>query len=584
MKKKLLSFISLLTIGVLQAQIQTNNGVLNGVTGSNAMIDGSTYFSTQAGAQANIGKGIIIPSVNLVNFEFSLTLADGVTFPTYFDGMIVYNNATGTTLTTGNRPVTAVAVIPGYYYFSNPNGSASGHIKNGKWIPLGSTVPGDNLGNHSAAQHLALNNFGMRLKGASDATQQLIYDATADGPRLSGNTGGILGTGTSVNALTWDTTGKITLPNTTGRLQFANSLANRKIVLWEGTPANDNQYYGLGVNASTLRYQVADIANSHVFFAGSSSTASNELFRIDGNGNTTAAGEVYGGTDRWFRVRGVNSGMYWENFGGGWWMTDATWMRAYNAKGVLVNNIIRAGEGVGYIQLNPGAASNTGHLAIHRTDGTRLGYIGWDNTNISYMAENGAAHVFNGGNIIAETELYSGVNRWFRVRGNTGIYWENYGGGWNMEDTTWLRAYGGKSIYTSGVGRFDTRVETARVQGTSDIRFKTNIQKITDVTGKLSLLNGYTYTWRDKKEFPDQALGEGRDIGVIAQEVEKVFPDAVMTNEKGYKSVNYNALIPVLIEALKESNRRIKVLEDRINGYGPAEKATGIRPAANPVR
>jgi hypothetical protein len=44
---------------------------------------------------------------------------------------------------------------------------------------------------------------------------------------------------------------------------------------------------------------------------------------------------------------------------------------------------------------------------------------------------------------------------WIRTTGNTGIYFESYGGGWNMSDTTWVRAYNGKSIYTSGVMQAD---------------------------------------------------------------------------------------------------------------------------------
>jgi hypothetical protein len=47
-------------------------------------------------------------------------------------------------------------------------------------------------------------------------------------------------------------------------------------------------------------------------------------------------------------------------------------------------------------------------------------------------------------------EVYGGNNFWFRVRGNTGIHWESWGGGWNMSDATYMRCYGGKTIYTSG--------------------------------------------------------------------------------------------------------------------------------------
>ncbi|WP_317896730.1 beta strand repeat-containing protein [Aurantibacillus circumpalustris] len=66
-------------------------------------------------------------------------------------------------------------------------------------------------------------------------------------------------------------------------LQFSNGIQSRKIVLWEGAN-NDHQFYGLGIDNSVFRYQV-DVTNAdHVFYAGTSATTSNELFRIKGNG------------------------------------------------------------------------------------------------------------------------------------------------------------------------------------------------------------------------------------------------------------------------------------------------------------
>lgn len=456
MKKNIFLMTALLSMGLFHAQIQVNNGSNSGITGSNVMIDGSTYFSTASGAKADVGKGIVIPSVDLVNFEFDLTLADGVTFPTYFDGMIVYNNATGNTLTTGNRASASLAVVPGFYYFSNPDGATNGNVTGGQWKPVGNTNPGDNLGNHSATQDLAMNFKELRLAGPTNNFHSLVYNSTVDGPYLKGNAGGALGNANGSTALQWDNTGKITLPNVTSRLQFANNVANKKIVLWEDA-ANDHQYYGLGINGSLMRYQVAGVGASHVFYAGTSATTSNEVFRISGNGDTSAAGnifaggQIYSGTNQWFRVRGINSGIYWENQGGGWWMTDTTWLRVYNNKAIMANNVIRSGtEGIGYAQLAPGGPSNTGYLAIMRANNTRLGFIGSDNNNMAYIAENGASHVFNGGNVVAETEVYSGVNRWFRVRGNTGVYWENHGGGWYMDDSAWLKSYNSKGILTGG--------------------------------------------------------------------------------------------------------------------------------------
>jgi len=121
----------------MSAQILSNGSVQPYVNGSSVIFDASTQYSKESGMSNDLGKGIVIPSVDLVNFQFDMTYADGITFPTYFDGMIVYNNATGTTLTTGNRSATATAVTPGFYYFSNPDGAKNGSITDGVWKPMG---------------------------------------------------------------------------------------------------------------------------------------------------------------------------------------------------------------------------------------------------------------------------------------------------------------------------------------------------------------------------------------------------------------------------------------------------------------
>jgi hypothetical protein len=67
-------------------------------------------------------------------------------------------------------------------------------------------------------------------------------------------------------------------------LQFQNIPANRKIVLFEAIN-NDHQFYGFGVNGSSLRYQTASLSDDHIFFSANSATSSTELLRIKGNGN-----------------------------------------------------------------------------------------------------------------------------------------------------------------------------------------------------------------------------------------------------------------------------------------------------------
>jgi len=72
-------------------------------------------------------------------------------------------------------------------------------------------------------------------------------------------------------------------PSPNSLLQFANTVVNKKIVLYDGTN-NNHEYYGLGINSGTFRYQVSGTGASHVFFAATSASASDELMRIRGTG------------------------------------------------------------------------------------------------------------------------------------------------------------------------------------------------------------------------------------------------------------------------------------------------------------
>ncbi|MCD6566283.1 MAG: tail fiber domain-containing protein [Bacteroidales bacterium] len=95
----------------------------------------------------------------------------------------------------------------------------------------------------------------------------------------------------------------------------------------------------------------------------------------------------------------------------------------------------------------------------------------------------------------------------------------------------------------------------------SDIKFKSNIEPLSHVLNKLQLINGVYFDWR-KDEYPDMVFSQGRQIGVIAQDLEKVYPELVSTNTKGYKSVDYMKLTAILIEAVKEQQQVINELEN----------------------
>jgi len=84
----------------------------------------------------------------------------------------------------------------------------------------------------------------------------------------------------------------------------------------------------------------------------------------------------------------------------------------------------------------------------------------------------------------------------------------------------------------------------------SDARYKKNIAPLGNALDSILNLRGVSYEW-DKAKFPTQNFGEGKQMGFIAQEIEKIFPELVMTAPDGYKAVNYTGVIPVLVEAVK---------------------------------
>ena len=92
---------------------------------------------------------------------------------------------------------------------------------------------------------------------------------------------------------------------------------------------------------------------------------------------------------------------------------------------------------------------------------------------------------------------------------------------------------------------------TGNVSAWSDLRAKKNIQNIENALDKLTQVRGVTFDWRIN-EFPNQKFKTSTDMGVIAQEVEKVFPESVQTSPDGFKSVSYGSLVAPLINAIKE--------------------------------
>lgn len=103
------------------------------------------------------------------------------------------------------------------------------------------------------------------------------------------------------------------------------------------------------------------------------------------------------------------------------------------------------------------------------------------------------------------------------------------------------------------------------IAGSSDTRFKTNILPIENPLQKVLKLRGVTFDWKTK-EFPNRMFSENRALGFIAQEVEQVIPEVIQTENstEGFKSVQYDKVVALLVEAIKEQQKQIEQLQQKV--------------------
>jgi len=131
----------------------------------------------------------------------------------------------------------------------------------------------------------------------------------------------------------------------------------------------------------------------------------------------------------------------------------------------------------------------------------------------------------------------------------------------------------GESItWNHGSSRFDISDDvhvTGTIKSTDDIiafassdkRLKDNIKPIPWALDKINKIGGYSFDWNEDK----QDIYKGTDIGVIAQEIEEVLPELVITRENGYKAVKYDKLVSLLIEGIKDLSKEVEELKRKID-------------------
>ncbi len=94
----------------------------------------------------------------------------------------------------------------------------------------------------------------------------------------------------------------------------------------------------------------------------------------------------------------------------------------------------------------------------------------------------------------------------------------------------------------------------------SDISLKDNLRPIENALFKVNQIAGYEFDWNEKSHQIQQ--DKGHDVGLVAQEVEKVLPEVIQIREDGIKAIAYEKVVPLLVQSIKELTKRVEELED----------------------
>ena len=125
----------------------------------------------------------------------------------------------------------------------------------------------------------------------------------------------------------------------------------------------------------------------------------------------------------------------------------------------------------------------------------------------------------------------------------------------------------GQAVATNSTVQFGEVRSTGDIIAyyTSDLALKENINPISNALDKVSQLGGYSFDWKDThledRGGLDDMFVKKSDVGIIAQEVQKVLPEAVGKREDGTLGVRYELLVPLLVESIKELKKEIQSLK-----------------------
>ena len=230
----------------------------------------------------------------------------------------------------------------------------------------------------------------------------------------------------------------------------------------------------------------------------------------------------------------------------------------------------------------------------------------WTTARTFYIQDHNASHTGAGISVNGSSNVYLKLpssiqcSDWFRSTGNSGWYHQNYGGGIYMEDSTWIRVFGGKRFYVPNADNSDFSTNTAistdggiyakknitssanifangaitAKASSSDIRLKTDIQGY-DAMGIIRKFRSVKYHWNAiAKENSEVFNHDNWNYGLIAQDLlSGGYSQWVKDAFNDYYTIDYERLIPVVWKGLQEVDDEVTRLKKRVREL---EKRLGI--------
>ena len=241
-------------------------------------------------------------------------------------------------------------------------------------------------------------------------------------------------------------------------------------------------------------------------------------------------------------------------------------------------DLLANSTGVSQIRLGDEAAANAGTITYTHSDNTlafrtnevnqRMLLDSSGNLGIGSAAPGSRLHVFSSEPEVILVERSNNANAAIQYTNTDGTMYAGLTSNaesWAVDDDNnlgsepmfcVLRSNGNVGINSSIPGEaldVNGNVKAVDFNSTSDIKLKDKVRKISKPLSKLDKIRGVSFEWKETKQ---------KSMGVVAQEVEKVIPDLVRGDET--KTVNYNGLIGLLIECVKEQQIRIDQLEQKL--------------------